>query len=441
MLNESLEKFCGAGGYTCLSIFNEDIGVDWKDNFFKSVYETNGFINENKNINNCYLSIATYTKPWRTEENIDIIMAHYIDIDNHISPFSLKDAKQFELLFLRGLYESVIPTPSQVLYTGRGLQLIFNLKGARDIPKFKQTQRALNETLQKQLNEDKNNVLLDIGNGLKIDNLTDVRVLRVANTINTKSGTYSQVIFKSNAIYTQDEIIKRYGWLEYVTGTKKKEKHQLKELIGANSKEILKYSDNEIKSLKPYNKLYTFETISLFRRKDLKKLIELRNAKGYTQGYRNKLIKIAVQLIREYVTDTKELYRNLQGFNFEFKEPLKDNEIIAWCNSAIKKQIYFRTETIIKELDITEEEQEHLSVIVSHKIRNKRYSNKHKEEYRQKRNERYKPVKMANKKKKQKRNKKVLSLIKKGVTYEQIGLNLGITTRTIINIKKNSIQK
>ena len=437
MLNESLEKFCGAGGYTCLSILNEDIGVDWKDNFFKSVYETNGFINENKNINNCYLSIATYTKPWRTEENIDLITAHYIDIDNHKedSFFSLENAKQFELLFLRNLYGKVIPKPSQVLYTGRGLQLLFNLKNATDVGKFKQTQMALNTTLKKELDKAKQ-LLNDTENKLEIDNLTDVRVLRVANTINTKSGTYSQVIFKSNAIYTQDEIIKRYGWLEYITDTKKKEKHQLKELIGANSKEILKYSDDEIKNLKPYNKLYTFETISLFRRKDLKKLIELRNAKGYTQGYRNKLIGIAVQLIREYVTDTKELFRSLQGFNYEFKEPLRESEIIAWCNSAIKEQIFFKTETIIKKLDITEEEQEHLSILIGKKERNKRYFIKHQENIRAKRKERYKALKMANKKKKEKRNKKVLSLIKQGYTYKQISLKLSISVRTIQRIKK-----
>lgn len=437
MLNESLEKFCGAGGYLVVGTINEDIGKEYGNNYFLGVNDTNDFINENRSINNCYLGVATYTKPHRVDENIKKIMANYVDIDNHKedSFFSLENAKQFELLFLRNLYGKVIPKPSQVLYTGRGLQLLFNLKNATDVGKFKQTQMALNTTLKKELDKAKQ-LLNDTENKLEIDNLTDVRVLRVANTINTKSGTYSQVIFKSNAIYTQNEIIKRYGWLEYITDTKKKEKHQLKELIGANSKEILKYSDDEIKNLKPYNKLYTFETISLFRRKDLKKLIELRNAKGYTQGYRNKLIGIAVQLIREYVTDTKELFRSLQGFNYEFKEPLRESEIIAWCNSAIKEQIFFKTETIIKKLDITEEEQEHLSILIGKKERNKRYFIKHQENVRAKRKERYKALKMANKKKKEKRNKKVLSLIKQGYTHKQISLKLSISIRTIQRIKK-----
>lgn len=438
-LNPSLQRYKGVEGFICLSFCNEEIGYNWNDIYTKDLNEANNIISEQANINNCYVNVATYKSERHNQENVHTITAHYLDIDNHLSPFSLDQAKQFERAFLKPLYDNVIPTPSQILYTGRGLQILFNLKQAHNIPKYKQTQLALCQTLQKEL--EKVNVLLNVSSSFKncnlsVDQLIDTRALRVAKTINTKARKQSVVIFQSNYIYTQDNIISNFSNLEYVTGKgKTKQTHVLSEIKGANDEEILKLSDSKLKEFKPYNKLFTADTINLYRRKDLQTLIELRNAKNYLEGYRNTLIRIYVQLCKEYVTNYNELINQVQTFNTYFKQPLKDSEIINWCKCSITKQIHFTNAYIVQALNITKEEQKELKVLLSYKERMARYYQKHQEEHKEKRKQRYKGVKEAHSKQKEERNTNIVNLLNEGYNYTQIALKLDISKKTIQRVK------
>ena len=434
MFNESLKRFIGTNGLIVVSIKNEEIGITWKDYYFDNIEKANRFIQENRCVNNCYVAAGTYKSRWRNENNISEITVNYADIDNHSHGFSLEQAKLYEHAYLRPLYGNVIPMPSQVLYTGRGFHILFNLKDAKNISKYKQTQLNIYETLKPEI--EKINISLGEKDRLKTDLLTDVRPLRIANTVNTESRTYSQVIFNSNAIYTQKEIVNFHGWLKHNANKKKKKADKLKEPQRLCGKKATKFNNDKLKNFKPYNKNCTPESINLCRKDDLKELIHSRNDKGYTQGYRNKLISITVQLLKEKIEDSKELYSSLQAYNQEFVEPLRDSEIRAWCRSSLKKQIYFKTQTIIDILSITKEEQEQLKTLIGRDVRNERYFNKNKANIRRKRNERYKLIKLDNNKKRSERNKKILHLIKQGYTYKQIASTANISTRTIIRIKK-----
>ena len=445
MLNKSLNRYKDTNGLLRICYSNKYIGIDWKPNFFTDLDSANACINEIGKTCNTYVGIATYgatiKKNKGSAKNVLEITAHYLDIDNHLSPFDINKAKSFERNVLRPLYNNVIPEPSQVLFTGRGVQVFFNLKHATDTKKFVIVQKALCDTVQKEIA--KKDVLTNVY-GLKVDNLTDsARVLRVADTINTEAKCFSEVIYESDKTYTQNSFIEGYPNLQFSDKGKTYNLGTFKTVI---YEDLAKATDNKLKFFKAYRNTYTADTINMYRRKDLIKLIELRNAKNYTQGYRNTLIAIMLQLYKTYLTDSQEIYNKLLDINTMFKEPLNDTEILNWCKSAqFKDTIYFKTQTIINKLGITEEEQQALKCLISKKISNARHYEKNKEFIKAKQKARYSDLKTAKKQakeeKQEKRLKKILKLIEKGYTQKEIAKKLKVTDRTIRNILKSEVTK
>lgn len=445
MLNKSLNRYEDANGLLRICYSNKYIGIDWKPEFFNDLDSANAFINEIGKTCNTYVGIATYgatiKKNKGSAKNVLEITAHYLDIDNHLSPFDINKAKSFERNVLRPLYNNVIPEPSQVLFTGRGVQVFFNLKHATDTKKFVIVQKALCDTVQKEIA--KKDVLTNVY-GLKVDNLTDsARVLRVADTINTEAKCFSEVIYESDKTYTQNSFIEGYPNLQFNDKGKTYNLGTFKTVI---YEDLAKATDNKLKFFKAYRNTYTADAINMYRRKDLIKLIELRNAKNYTQGYRNTLIAIMLQLYKTYLTDSQEIYNKLLDINMMFKEPLSDTEILNWCKSAqFKDTIYFKTQTIINKLGITEEEQQALKCLISKKTSNKRHYEKNKEFIKAKQKARYSGLKtakeQAKEEKQEKRLKKILKLIEKGYTQKEIAKKLKVTDRTIRNILKSEVTK
>lgn len=446
MLNKSLNRYKDTNGLLCIAYSNKYIGVDWKQVFFNNVSDTNAYINEIGTTGNTYIGIGTYGKTIkknkRNAKNVLELTAHYLDIDNHLSPFDINKAKNFERNVLRPLYNNVIPEPSQVVFTGRGVQVFFNLKHATDTKKFKLVQTALCETIQKEIT--KKEVLTNVY-GLDIDSKVNdfARVLRVANTLNTEAKCFSEVIYESDKAYTQNSFIEGYPNLQFKDKGKTYNLGAFKSVV---YEDLAKATDNKLKFFKAYRVGYTADTINMYRRKDLIKLIELRNAKNYTQGYRNTLIAIMLQLLKTYLTDSQEIYNKLLDINQMFKEPLEDTEILNWCKSAqFKDTIYFKTQTIIDKLGITEEEQQALKCLISKKTSNKRHYEKNKDFIKAKQKARYSDLKTAKRQakeeKQEKRLNKILKLIAKGYTQKEIAKKLKVTDRTIRNILKNEVAK
>ena len=344
MLNAALSKYTNSDpGYFCLSINN---GF-WKNYFYNitELNKANEFINANKGYDS-YNSIATfYTPNNRTSLNVKLLNAHSIDIDNHLNPFTEQEARNFIDNVLMPLFDIAIPTPSLIVYTGRGLHLHFNLKGASDIPKWQLTQKALINTIENICY--KNNSLLDV-KGLEVDKqVNDIsRVMRTPGTYNSKSNSLATVIYESNNIYTQDEIINNYNLKYRQDKGKNKGTHFLRDsLKNIDRDKILKASARALRVFKTYNPFYTVKTLNRERRKDLLKLIQIRNSKGENEGYRNTLIAIMLQLEQE--DNNKNLLDTLCSINQEFNKPLDPKELIAWFGCAITKpQYYYSNKTI-----------------------------------------------------------------------------------------------
>ena len=431
MLNAALSKYTNSDpGYFCLSIINNGF---WKNNFYNitELNKANEFINANKGYDS-YNSIATfYTPNNRTSLNVKLLNAHSIDIDNHLNPFTEQEARSFIDNVLMPLFDVAIPTPSLIVYTGRGLHLHFNLKGASDIPKWQLTQKALINTIENICY--KNNSLLDV-KGLEVDKqVNDIsRVMRTPGTYNSKSNSLATVIYESNNTYTQDEIINNYNLKYRQDKGKNKGTHFLRDsLKNIDREKILKASARALRVFKTYNPFYTVKTLNRERRKDLLKLIQIRNSKGENEGYRNTLIAIMLQLEQE--DNNKNLLDTLCSINQEFNKPLDPKELIAWFGCAITKpQYYYSNKTIIDKLDISIEEQEQLSVIISRQVKNKRYYNKNREELLKAANNKYLPIKTLNTASRNALKLEAKRLKQQGLTVNEIAKKLGKCSRQIM---------
>ena len=120
MLNAALSKYVNSDpGYICLSVVN---GY-WQNHFYKTteLAKANTFINANKQCDT-YNSIATFETPYnRTNLNVRQLNSHSIDIDNHLTPFTEAEAREFVEAVLQPLFNRAIPEPSLIVYTGRGV--------------------------------------------------------------------------------------------------------------------------------------------------------------------------------------------------------------------------------------------------------------------------------------------------------------------------------
>lgn len=437
-LNLSLWKYENKPGYLCLANFLNK--QQWKQEFFSTqqLSQANEYINEHKQYDS-YNSLATFRTTFRNRNNIAIITEHCIDIDNHLSPFSEEQAKEFISQVLEPLYDIAIPTPSLIVYTGRGLQIHFNLSGANDIRKWELTQRALIERLQKISYE--HNALLE-ATGLKIDSACNdsARVFRTINTTNTKANKTTKALYISNNVYSQNEIIENYNltWTSE-KGKQKGKQHKLNELTGLNKEQILKATQRELKEYKGYAWNYTKETLNQARREDLIKIIELRNVKGISEGYRNNLLSIAVQLERESINDINQLAEHLLEYNNYFIEPLKTSEVVSWVRSATKKQIHFSNKYIISKLNLTRKEQEQLSTIISRSVKNSRYYYKNREALNLRGLERYKPTKLINQTNRNLLKLRAVEMAKNGSKVNEICKELNKSRRTIYRYLEGQI--
>lgn len=126
-INPSLEIYNNKNGFLCITCI-DGLG-NCKNNFFKcdDLQQASRFLDQvtQKGNYNIYNSTATYNKPYkRTENNIKQVLELYLDIDNHIKPYTLKQAQAF-IDEIKQLFDIAIPEPSLIIYSGRGVQLHF----------------------------------------------------------------------------------------------------------------------------------------------------------------------------------------------------------------------------------------------------------------------------------------------------------------------------
>ncbi|HBF7900809.1 DNA-binding response regulator [Clostridioides difficile] len=372
-----------------------------------------------------FITPNTMYLPKRQVKNIRQLRALFQDID--CEKIGLEKSETVYLIWILH-YKGKVPKPSIVVDSGRGLHVYWTIENAPY--GALQTWQELQDYLYHQLKH--------IGADKRA---TDgARVLRLPDTINSRSKTTCKVLYSEEIEYSMYDLREQY--LNY-----KPKSHQLK----------LQQAKNTDKKV-IYNKFFNSYSLHMARAEDLETLCKLR--KYDVKGHRNMIIHCFAYWKGIYIRDEFELQNTVIELNNSFIEPLKENEILSIVRSvgkAIDKFIeyeqgirrgqdkrvtkgmrdkggyWYKNETLIDRLEITKQEQKYLKTIIGTDEKYKRNN-----ERRTPRNENG-----LTKREQQKQDliNKVKELKKQRIKQNEIAEILGITKGRVSQIVKEINKK
>lgn len=353
-----------------------------------------------------YISMSTFYKPMRRIENIKELTCNFIDLDTYNTKFT---NTQILMNLESNYFNKVIPTPNLIIGSGRGLTLIWLIERVpyMALPLWK----AVQEYLYSQLKE--------FGADRKA--LDATRVLRVAGSINSKSGTRVTILEKYEYKYTLREIQREF--LPDLDENRNKKKGRPKKVV------------------------YVHRERSLYQGRilDLVKLCELRNYD--VKGHREIILFLYRYYLCYFYEDEQNALEDVLELNKEFIQPLSEKEVIRATGSAEKvfkakdKQYKYKNETLIELLEISEYEQTHMKIIIGkeeYKRRDREYQkNRYLEKLKLE-------GKMSKKEELEQIREKIKSLRAKGFKNKEIMQMLGMTSTTtferhITYMRKNGL--
>jgi len=363
-----------------------------------------------------YMSINSFYVPKRSTECVRHINSLYVDIDNHSS----KKVNVNSILYFleEDFFYKVIPIPSLIIETGRGLALYWVLE---HLPK---QGLPLWTLVQEQLYKKVKDIESYIQN-IEVDpTALDVsRVFRISGSRNTKSKTLAKIYSYDEVKYRLDEIIEGYfPELEIVKKEKKKK---------------IKLTDNQ-KKIVYFHTIYSLHYSRLL---DLVKLQQLR--KGKCTGYREVMCFLYRYYNCLYVRDYDIALKNTLEFNSKFTEPLQYIEVVKATKKAEEAyEEWLKNEPVIKNgrvykrggynytsnklielLNVTKEEQKHLITIIGKDEKYRRNNIR--------RTPRNKEGLTPRQQEKAKKEKLIKELVNKGLNKSQVADELGVNRSTI----------
>ncbi len=328
------------------------------------------FLNQKVDV---YHSNNSFSKKQRGNATLYNINTLYIDLDCHDKNANIDWDKALE--YLETLFYGVkIPVPTYTVFSGRGFQLYWAIETApkQAIYLWKLLQVRLAQELVK---------ITKYVPGLTVDDscVEDVtRVFRVVGTNNTKANKVATIVQSSNNRYSMSEIRDTY----------------FEDLKPKTSISKAKTTITRDKSVISY--LYNSYSLQQARLNDLEKLIELRD--GDLLGKRDELLFIYGWTVVSKKATEEVFTRELESVNTLFKEPLSDSEIRYKAKHIYNKHkskillklepkhfyenfdVYiFRNDTIIKKLEITEDEQKHMTTLIAKREKYDRNNNRRKQ--------------------------------------------------------------
>lgn len=460
------------GGYASYSLgsLTNDGRKKWRDNLTDSVEQLNIYRADNRMDCNNYLSVSTFKNgKTRSEWNVKEVKRLYVDMDAHENPINFNEAKLLADYVLDNWFDGEeLPEPNYIIFSGRGLQVLFTLNGCENVPEWKQYQTALLKTCQTLLEQLKHHSLSEAGDvalehNVEIDVLKDAaRVMRVPDTTNLKQNVDAKLLYSDEEHeYTLHELNTNYiafnndnlGTIEEKKKTQKKtkSKEKKKKLKSEPSERDVDMSriDMGDKQIVDPNFLKIIENTIKPRLNDLETLIRIRNEAGTKCGYRNNLIAIYIPTLVSCGYKNEYIIKEAHRINSLFNKPLKRAEVNDWLNSCLKKKeivdadgkkvvsrVYYRfyTNTIIDKLQITPEEQEAMKVLCDEKLKKKRNREKNKERQNANRREVYAEKTADKRKEKEERNKRIHELSADGMSVRQIAKQLGVSVGTVSKV-------
>lgn len=448
------------GGYASYSLgsLTTDGRKKWRDNLVDSVEKLNMYRSDNRMDCNNYLSVSTFKNgKTRSEWNVKEVKRLYVDMDAHENPINYDEAKVLANYMLDNWFdEEELPEPNYIVFSGRGLQILFTLNGCDNVPEWKQYQSALLNICQKLLENLKNHSLSEasdvaVEHNVSIDDLKDAaRVMRMPDTVNLKQNVEAKLLYENEEhAYTLDELKTNYtAFSTDNLGVRKDEKKKTKSEPTERNVDMSNI-DMDDKQIVDPNFLKIIENTIKPRLFDLETLIRVRNEAGIDDGYRNNLISIYIPTLVSCGYKNEDVVKEAHRINSLFNKPLKQAEVNDWLNSCLKKKeivnadgkrgvsrVYYRfyTNTIIEKLQITPEEQESMKVLCDEKLKRKRNREKNKDKQNANRREVYAQKTADKRKAKEERNKRIHELSADGLSARQIAKQLGVNASTVSRV-------
>lgn len=293
-----------------------------------------------------YYSQNTFYKPQRRIDNIRQLRTLYVDLD--VYNLGLKPDWVLGKLELE-YFGQTIPDPNMVIFSGRGLVLIWNIQPIPHMamPLWRAVETFFAEALK------------DLGADTKA---TDpARIFRLPGTINSKNK--ATVTAQYRHAYRYDIHDLQYEYLPELSPTPAKAKKP-----GRKSKIV---------------RMFNIYTLHMSRAMDIAKLVELRQ--GDCTNYREYICFLYRYFTCCYTSDPKRAIEEMLDLNNEFSNPLPYREVLNATKSAEKaweaksdakadaaaKAMGFpgagyrmKNVKLIEWLGITPEEQRELSTII-----------------------------------------------------------------------------
>lgn len=360
----------------------------WKETFFNDKAEKIIYINRLKAREvDVYDSVNEFSTAKRSESTIKKLNYLYCDIDCHKGMFN----EWLTLEVLRADYfGSQVPYPSIINNSGRGLHLFWTLEneGAESLAKWKVLQQVILNNLAS-ISEETNC-------SVDFRCIDPSRVLRTVDTFNTKSKTLCRLIEKTNLTYTLDDILECFYGVNlddlkpFNSNPNKDTGNDKKTLTGAKNalNERGEWKDLKVKRTNGIVSVFNAYSLLTCRATDFRKLLELRG--GDMEGMRDDFLTKYAWTIISKKDDLEKLERELHGINSLFKNPLKDKEVsykAQYIFNKFNKEVikgadtsqftefdryWYRNTTIIRDLNITMDEQRHMLTIISKEEKNER---------------------------------------------------------------------
>lgn len=294
-----------------------------------------------------YYSQNSFYKPQRRIDNIRQLRTIYVDLDVYnmgMTPEWVLGKLEFEV------FGQLLPEPNMIIFSGRGLVLIWHIE---PIPYMAMPLwRAVENYFAEQLKE--------VGADTKA---TDpARIFRLAGSINSKNNAIVRAEYRHAYRYDIHQL--QFDYLPELSPKKLATKKK-----GRPTKIV---------------RMFNIYTLHLSRARDIAKLVELRE--GHIHDCRENLLFLYRYFTCCFTDDPDKALEDTLSLNSEFVNPLPEREVRtatksaekAWsarsdakANELAKKMGYpgagynMPNQTIIDWLNITPEEEKHLSSIIS----------------------------------------------------------------------------
>ncbi|WP_242306620.1 MULTISPECIES: helix-turn-helix domain-containing protein [unclassified Bacillus cereus group] len=410
-------------------------------------------------LSDTYTSINSFWTVNRQEQSVRRLNACFIDIDYYkIEELKHLSAEEVvQKMRQEGLFDEI--EPSFFVGSGRGLYIYYLLENCSKhcMKLFKRIQDTLVEKFEP-YNADKR--ARDVSH-----------VLRLPGTRHSKANEIARVIWNSDKAFRfqrMREEVRRYTISELADAFlpklkySKSEWEEIKKERKKQAKEKARRRQLQREKQVSITTLCTRRNLNYSRMQDLRTLQTVRGSKT-TNNCREFMCYLYRLFCLHFLEgDTEKALKDTLAFNQSFADPLKEIEVIAETKSAEeayknyvkaskefeslenkiswslfayqRKCNLYTNKTLIKELEITSEEQQMLTTIISTSVKNKRYYEKHKDEIKKNRKQRYREEAGKTKEEKIKEDRqKIRDLLHKGLKQKDIAIKLNVSLRTVKN--------